>query len=107
MRALEAAFIALITVMFLCYAFISYTFTSPSQHQVSAERAYAYLVLNYDLLDEQKLVNFTRDIGGSFVDVNGNRYDLKSCTNCYPVRFLWLGYNRTYDPRVVVVGVEP
>jgi len=107
MRAIEAAFIALITVIFLSYAFISYSFTAPSYHEVTAERAYAYIVLNYDYLDEHKLINFTKDIGGSFVDINGNKYNLNSCTNCYPVRFLWLGYNRTYNPCVVVVAVEP
>lgn len=107
MRAVEAAFIALVTVIFLSYALVSYSFTTPSQHEVTAERAYAYLILNYDYLNEQKLVNFTKDIGASYVEIDGDRYELRSCTNCYPVRFVWLGYNRTYNPRVVVVGVEP
>ena len=83
---------------------------SEPQHQVTAERAVAWMLLASDSAPYTgELVELAEAALGShlaYIEWGSSRYG-EAVGEAYAVRALWLGYNGTLQPVEVVVGARP
>jgi len=109
LRGLEALAIALVTAVAVCVMRLELWGAVP-QHQVTAERAVAWMLLASDSapytgeLPELARMAFGEKL--AYVRWGSSTYGAAS-GEVYAVRAVWLGYNGTLSPVEVVIGVRP
>ncbi len=110
MRALEAIAISVVFIIFSAYFHATIIHNPPSLHVYSVNRALAWLLLRSDSLPYTgRLAEYVAEVVPSavYVDNGGLVTYFRNSSRVYSFRVIWLGYNGTLSPRVVVVGVEP
>ena len=110
MRALEAVAISVVFVIFSVYFHVSAVYKPPSLHIYSVNRALAWLLLRSDSLPYTgELDKVVIDVVPNLVylDNGGSLTYFRNSTKVHSFRAIWLGYNGTLSPRIVVMGVEP
>jgi len=110
LRIIEALLISIVLILFM-YSATTLTIRTPmSGHEITAERALAWLLLRSDSIayDESRLVLVIANMTPvGYVKVDDNVHHIEASTYTYPIRLIWLGFNGTLAPRRVEVGVKP
>jgi len=110
MRFLEALAISLVFVVFSVSFHALLVYRYQSYHVFTVNRALAWLLLRSDSLPYRN--NFENLVLETIPNVvyirNGSssKY-LRNSSLVYSFRAIWLGFNGTISPKIVVVGVEP
>ena len=110
MRAIEAFAIVFVFVLFVAYAHTLIILTPESGNHYTTSRAMAYLLLSSDSIPYTNTFpeNVSKIIPDLvFAEVEGSRFYYSNSSNVSTIRAVWLGYNGTFNPREVVIGVKP
>ncbi len=102
--------IAFVFVLFTAYAHSLILLTPETGNQYTSSRALAYLLLTSDSLPytsafRDRVYEVILDL--VFVEVEGSKFYYSNSSEVDSIGAVWLGFNGTFNPKEVVVGVRP
>ena len=110
MRFLEALAISIVFVIFSVNFHALLAFRQQSHYIFTVNRALAWFLLRSDSLPYKE--NFEKLVVETIPNVvyikNGDHIVyLENSSTFHAFRLIWLGFNGSISPRVVVIGIEP
>ena len=110
-RGLEGLVVAVISAITIAGMYASVAWQATPQHQVSSERALAWMLLVSDSAPYSgKIVNMSLAAYGEYLAyLRYGSFQLATgnYSEVYCVKAVWLGYNGTIKPMEVIVCVKP